>query len=209
MGLGLWHVFYADWQMECCGTPFSVGDEVAWPLLLRAEADVLGGGWRGQLTELAGPVEQGAERVLRDRDGLVVGVGEIAAAPGGTDRLVGLLTVETHGGRLPEVCGRVRCVQVVTQEYGETEPGSRTWEPLPGRRSLRSVDASPKWFAGGGGPRSEAGLMVTLEVPDTDSGLSHTVRRTRGIPPGAPPGTETDGLPADELAELLAGLSRA
>ena len=200
--MGLWHVFYADWQMECCGTPFSVGEEVRWPLLFHAADDILGGGWRDQLTELEGPVEQGAERVLRDRNGLVVGVGESAAAQGGSDRLVGLLTVETHGGRLPEVRGRVRCVQVVTQEYRETEP-------VPGRRSLRSVDASPKWFAGGGAARSEAGLVVTLEVPDTDSALSHTVRRTRGIPPGSPPGTETEGLPADELAELLTRLSRA
>ncbi|MFF0088882.1 DUF6578 domain-containing protein [Streptomyces canus] len=192
--MGLWHVFYADWQMECCGTPFSVREEVRLPLLFHAADDVLGGGWRDQLTE----------RVLRDRSGLVVGVGESAAAPGGPARLVGLLTVETHGGRLPEVRGRVRCVQVVTQEYGETEPGSRTWEPVPGRRSLRSVDASPKWFAGG-----EAGLVVTLEVPDTDSALSHTVRRIRGVPPDSPPGTETEGLPADELSELLAGLSGA
>ncbi|MEU5315525.1 DUF6578 domain-containing protein [Streptomyces sp. NPDC021056] len=23
--MGLWHVFYEDRQMECCGTPFSVG----------------------------------------------------------------------------------------------------------------------------------------------------------------------------------------
>ena len=25
-------VFYEDWQMECCGRAFSVGDEVRWPL---------------------------------------------------------------------------------------------------------------------------------------------------------------------------------
>ncbi|MEU0024257.1 DUF6578 domain-containing protein [Streptomyces sp. NPDC006335] len=201
--MGLWHVFYADWQMECCGTPFSVGDEVGWPLLFQDAGDVLGGGWRDQLTELVGPVEQGAGRVLRDGSGLVVGVGETVAASGGSAPLVGLLTVETHGGRLPEIRGRVRCVQVVTQEYAETGPGSRTWEPVPGRRSLRSVDACPKWFDGGGGARSEAGVVVTLEVPDTDSGLSHTVRRIRGVPPGA----ETAGLPSDALAKLLTELS--
>ncbi|MYT05406.1 MULTISPECIES: DUF6578 domain-containing protein [Streptomyces] len=163
--MGLWHVFYADWQMECCGTPFSVGEEVGWPLLFRAADDVLGGGWDHHLTELAGPVEQGAVRVLRDGDGLVVGVAEGVPVPEDSHRFVGLLTVETHGGRLPEVRGQVRRVQVVTQEYGRTEPGSRTWEPVPGRRSLRSVDACPKWFAGGGGERSEAGVLVTLEVP--------------------------------------------
>ncbi|WP_405781263.1 DUF6578 domain-containing protein [Streptomyces sp. NBC_00859] len=26
----VWQVVYADWEMECCGTPFSVGDEVTW-----------------------------------------------------------------------------------------------------------------------------------------------------------------------------------
>ncbi|MGW5540088.1 DUF6578 domain-containing protein [Streptomyces sp. NPDC003998] len=26
-------VLYEDWQMECCGTPFAVGDEVSWPLV--------------------------------------------------------------------------------------------------------------------------------------------------------------------------------
>ncbi|MEV6291020.1 DUF6578 domain-containing protein [Streptomyces sp. NPDC051896] len=26
-------VFYEDWQMECCGTPFAVGDEVSWKLV--------------------------------------------------------------------------------------------------------------------------------------------------------------------------------
>ena len=29
-------VFYDSWQMECCGTPFSVGDIVKW-LVLKAE----------------------------------------------------------------------------------------------------------------------------------------------------------------------------
>ena len=26
-------VFYAVWQMQCCGTPFSVGDKVEWTVL--------------------------------------------------------------------------------------------------------------------------------------------------------------------------------
>jgi hypothetical protein len=25
-------VYYEGWQMECCGTPFAVGDEVDWPV---------------------------------------------------------------------------------------------------------------------------------------------------------------------------------
>ncbi|MGW7607931.1 DUF6578 domain-containing protein, partial [Streptomyces sp. NPDC054766] len=27
--MGRWRVFCADRRMECCGTPFSVGDEVS------------------------------------------------------------------------------------------------------------------------------------------------------------------------------------
>ena len=30
--MGSWQVFYESRQTECCGTPFSVGDEVTWPL---------------------------------------------------------------------------------------------------------------------------------------------------------------------------------
>ena len=26
-------VFYAVWQMQCCGTPFSIGDKVEWTVL--------------------------------------------------------------------------------------------------------------------------------------------------------------------------------
>lgn len=69
--MGLWHVFYEDWQMECCGTPFSVGDEVGWPLLLSNSGLVLGGGWHDQLTKVVRPVRDG---VLRDENGLAVAV---------------------------------------------------------------------------------------------------------------------------------------
>lgn len=30
-------VFYEDWQMECCRTPFTVGDEVRWPVVPMTE----------------------------------------------------------------------------------------------------------------------------------------------------------------------------
>ncbi|MGH4027885.1 DUF6578 domain-containing protein [Actinomycetota bacterium Odt1-20B] len=57
--MALWHVRYDDWQMECCGTPFSVGDEVAWPLLL-AERGQLSDpvGWEGELSVVEGLVEK-------------------------------------------------------------------------------------------------------------------------------------------------------
>jgi hypothetical protein len=40
-----WPVYVAGWQLECCGTPFAVGDEVEWTLMLSTHsslpADVL------------------------------------------------------------------------------------------------------------------------------------------------------------------------
>jgi len=197
--MGLWHVYYEDWQMECCGSPFSVGDEVSWPLLLRDADDVLGGGWYDQLTKVSGPVAAGAVPVLSDENGLVVavGAGEIEGAAKWV-RLVGLLTVETHSDGPPEVRGRVRAVQLVSQGYAPLTPGSLTREPVPGERRLRSVESCPKWF----GDR-DAGAMVTLEVPGTDSWLSYAVREASGLPKDAPPGTETEGIDGVSLAALL------
>jgi hypothetical protein len=203
--MGLWHVYYENWQMECCGSPFSVGDEVSWPLLLCDADDVLGGGWYDQLSKVSGPVEGGTVPVLRDENGLVVavGAGEIEGAAEWV-RLVGLLTVEGHSDGPPEVRGRVRAVQLVTQEYAPLAPGSLTWVPVPGERRLRSVESCPKWFG-----ERDAGVMVTLEVPDTDSWLSHAVREASGLPEDAPPGAETEGIDGASLAALLETFSTA
>lgn len=29
-----YRVFYVDWQMQCCGDPFTIGDRVKWPVCL-------------------------------------------------------------------------------------------------------------------------------------------------------------------------------
>lgn len=219
--MGLWHVFYEDWQMECCGTPFSLGDEVSLPLLLSDADEVLGGGWHDQLTRIAGPVEDvpgkaGVARVVREGAGLTAAVhkdpldlvpeeelGEVE--PGDRIRLVGLLTVESHCGvDLPDTRGRVRAIQVVAQGYAEPVPGSGSWKPVMGQRSLRSVRECPKWFAA-----ADSGVIVTLEVAHTDSRLSYALRENRGIPhEGAAPGAETAGLPPETLAAVLATMSR-
>ncbi|MFB8243719.1 DUF6578 domain-containing protein [Streptomyces sp. NPDC055952] len=242
--MGLWHVIHEDWQQECCGTPFALGDEVSCPLLLQDPEAVYGGGWHDQLTRVAGSTEEeGGVRLLREESGLVVALG--AGRGGGRYRRsgsrgriesVGLLVAERHGAVWPEVTGRVRAIQVLTQAYEECPPGSRTWQPVAGRRRLRPVDRCPRWFAGetGAGPGRrwcESGVVVTLEVPHTDSPLSSAVRAARGMshpaagPAGAPglPGTEaqgpsgaetrspsggeTRGLGAVDLAALLVGFS--
>ncbi|MER5942737.1 DUF6578 domain-containing protein [Streptomyces sp. NPDC001928] len=222
--MGLWHVFYADWQMECCGTPFKVGDEVSWPLLFQTSEDVLGGGWHDQLTRIAGQVEdlagdlagddEGPVRVLREENGLVVALhghpvdsaadeeaGDVR--PGHRLRLAGLLTAEFHGDAVPVTSGRIRAIQVLEQGFAETSPGSWTREPVPGERSLRSVRECPKWFAD-----AEAGVLVTLEVPGTDSRLSYAVREACGLPHASTaPGAEVTGLTPAALTELLESLS--
>ena len=220
--MGLWHVFYEGWQMDCCGTPFAVMDEVGRPLLLTDADGVLGGGRHDQLTRLVGPVEEvpdeegAAVRILREETGLTVALGGEPGAgprPGDPVRVVGLLTVERHGGGGPEVSGRMRAVQVVTQTYEKTAPDSRSWHPVPGERRLRSVEHCPKWFTDGApderGRRSvESGVVATLEVPGTDSWLSHAVREARGIPQeGAVPGSELWGIGGGEPAEVPAGMS--
>ncbi|WP_031111072.1 DUF6578 domain-containing protein [Streptomyces sp. NRRL S-146] len=223
--MGLWHVFYEDWQMECCGTPFSVGDEVSWPLLLLDADTVLGGGWHDQLTEVAGPVEDvGGVRMVREETGLPVALAADPDAeedrrpqPGSRARSVGMLSVARHGARWPEAGGRVRAVQVLTQTWAETAPGSRSYGPVAGKRGLRAVERCPRWFtetegeraADGRGRRSrESGVVVTLDVPGTDSRLSHAVREARVIPQqGAEPGAETRGIEAADLTALLETLS--
>ncbi|WP_037837248.1 DUF6578 domain-containing protein [Streptomyces sp. NRRL S-481] len=221
--MGLWHVIYEDWQMECCGTPFGVGDEVSWPLLLEDADQAFGGGWHDQLTEVAGQVEEaGGVRLLREETGLTLAVGadlddeeDRRPKPGDWFRSVGLLSVERHGAVWPETVGRVRAVQVLTQAYDQSVPGSRTWYPVAGKRRMRLVDRCPEWFADGGAADRgrcwrEAGVVVTLEVPHTDSRLSHAVREARGITrQGSEPGAETKGLPEADLTVLLEGLSTA
>ncbi|POX54775.1 hypothetical protein C3489_12855 [Streptomyces sp. Ru71] len=226
--MGLWHVYYEGWQLECCGTPFAPGEEVSWPLLLNDAEDVLCGGWHDQLTKITGTVEDvpdgedeedgegGTVRVVREETGLVVALpGDPdepgRSAPGDWIRLVGLLTAESHGDGGPETTGTVRAVQLLRQGYAPS--GTGVWVPVPGERSLHPVPRSPRGFAGGevgadGVLRNEAGVMVTLEVPGTDSWLSYAVREARGIPHDrAGSGAETAGLTAEALASLLHSLS--
>ncbi|HLL34529.1 MAG TPA: DUF6578 domain-containing protein [Streptomyces sp.] len=182
--MGLWRVFYAGWQMECCGTPFSVGDEVSWQLLLVPGEE--------PASRLTGPAVHVADatdgiRVVQEA-GLTVALSEdpeprpagsgpaeprpVGSGPAdpGTARRSGLLSVETHGGAWPEVTGRVRSLHIVVQDLARGADG--TWEPVPGTRTLRETDRCPKWFRGrefgtdtGRRRRDEQGVLVGLEVP--------------------------------------------
>jgi hypothetical protein len=146
-GMALMRVFYEDWQMECCGSPFSVGDEVGWPLVAACGQDVDGGHRYGAEAW----VENHAD-VEQETVGLV--------------RAGELVHQEYTATHVPEpaepVPGKVTFVST-----------GRGLEAVPGTRTLESVDRCPKWFGEepvrSRGPRRvrrTVGALVTLEVPD-------------------------------------------
>ncbi|MFI1488235.1 DUF6578 domain-containing protein [Streptomyces sp. NPDC020747] len=183
--MGSWQVFYAGRQAQCCGTAFSVGDEVKWPLLLADADELLGGGWCEELSKVVGPVERvrdedgGAIDAIRSEEGFLVAlpeervpedpVDESPREEGGWIRRVGMLTVEWHGAEWPLSAGTVRAIRLVNQRYTATAPGSRTREPMPGERSMRSADTWPNWseLAGTRTPEDlvETGALVTIDIP--------------------------------------------
>lgn len=150
--MALMKVFYEDWQMECCGRRFGVGQQVAWPLV---------------------PVGAGRED---DHHGAEA-------------------WVENHGGPGTPTGGRVRAIELVSQEYtvhpdrGAPEPvapapgevvlrSSGTFlEPVPGTRTLESVGTCPKWFGeretGPRRLRRVVGALVTLEVDGSGGATPH------------------------------------
>jgi hypothetical protein len=172
----LWTVMYDDWQMGCCGEPFSVGDRVAWTLALREPGDVLDpDSWREDFSELDGSVE-----LVEDEDedpGVVLRVPGLTALWAAEPPLparahaTGLLCVEDHilPEEMPLTEGIVRSIRIVTQGYARPAPGE-AFEPVAGERWLRAVDSCPKWFDDGGWDgtadyhRRESGALVGLET---------------------------------------------
>ncbi|MFI1676473.1 DUF6578 domain-containing protein [Streptomyces sp. NPDC020607] len=157
----VWNVMYEDWQLECCGDRFAVGDEVTWQLLVDATASRRE--WAAELTVIEGPVESAGGGPVVSSGGVTVPWTGTGAWPPRL-HLKGLLKVERHGGKWPRTTGVVRGIQVVSQGY---------WEEnlVPGERRLRPVDRCPKRFAHVGRAaageklrREETGVLVALEV---------------------------------------------
>ncbi|MEU6771570.1 DUF6578 domain-containing protein [Streptomyces sp. NPDC046759] len=147
-------VFYEDWQMECCGTPFAVGDEMVWKLVPHASGAVRDGDGHGAeawVENHGGPDEETVGRV----------------------RAVDLVRQEylaRHDPRPVEPTG--------------AEPGTVTFratgralEAVAGARTLEPADACPKWFGRFEDEeqpprevpyrvRRAVGALVTLDVPD-------------------------------------------
>ncbi|MCS0605245.1 hypothetical protein NX794_29140 [Streptomyces sp. LP11] len=115
-------VFYESWQVECCGTPFAVGDEVTWRLVA-VEPDRRGGefyggeawvnqhgGMDGKTTGRVCAIEVVWQEHLAHHDPLTVEHPEPAPGP---------LVIRAAG---------------------------QTLEAVPGGTVLESVTACPRWF---------------------------------------------------------------
>jgi hypothetical protein len=146
-GMALLRVFYEDWQMECCGSPFSVGDEVGWPLVAADAQDVRDG------------LRYGAEAWVENH-------GDPEHTAVGRVRAIDLVHQEYTATRVPEP------VETVLGEVSFVSAG-RGLEPVPGTRNLEPVDRCPRWFGEKSVPsrgprrvRRTVGALVTLEIPD-------------------------------------------
>jgi Family of unknown function (DUF6578) len=162
-------VFVEDWQIECCGVPPAVGDEVEWGLILDGrppgvaadpEAEIV-------LDGVASPHPLGGARF--DAGGLHAwwrnpdGSGPVSAT--------GELT-EDHHGALPEdvprTVGRITRVRIVTRHWVPVPGEQRSWQRGPGMSRYRDVGRSPKRFASadaGGTERwADDGVLVDLVV---------------------------------------------
>jgi hypothetical protein len=150
-------VFYEDWQMECCGRRFAVGDAVSWRLVayggegIREESAYGAEAW---VENHGGPDEETEGRV------------------GAIDLVRQEYLVRTD----PHL--RERHERAREPDRGSPGlvvlPSPYRMEAVPGAYTLEPVDACPKWFGGeepgrGHGPqrvRRAVGVLVTLEVPD-------------------------------------------
>lgn len=179
----LWKIMYESRQMECCGEPFSVGDEVSWPLLLLPSAARDAWTWQDCLTTLVASDGTAGDGTTGDGRTVVRGAGLVARWTGESRvgkgaEVSGYLSVERHGGVIagvPLTVGTVRSLQVITQGYAENRTGSRMYEEVPDERWLRPVDTCPKWFtrlAQPPAPRKEGyrreatGVLVGLVTAD-------------------------------------------
>lgn len=179
--LSTWPVFVQDWQFECCGEPFAIGDEVAWTLVFVSEPPI------------TTPEEMFVDCVVKaestgtaddGRSGQIVRVGdELCAWLQGDDRLAveamtrGMLIEEHHGGVPADIArtrGIVRRIRLVTQDYRNV--GGVQWEPASARADYMDLPATPAGFRSDleAAPlgRVQTGLLVDFEVSDREGRVS-------------------------------------
>ncbi|WP_318203852.1 DUF6578 domain-containing protein [Streptomyces sp. SCL15-4] len=147
-------VFYEDWQTECCGRPFAVGDEAVRP---PAAVDT------------------------RERPGECYGAearGELHGDPGRpvTGRVRAIELVRQEYVVRADRRARERVDRALGPDTGSEGtvllPSPYRWEAVPGAHTLRAADSCPRRFPSqepgrGPGPHRvhrTVGALVTLET---------------------------------------------
>ncbi|MEV5537856.1 DUF6578 domain-containing protein [Saccharopolyspora shandongensis] len=173
-------VLLDGWQIECCGTPPAVGDQVSWwlewsqwsasaiptdmALRARLARRSVPEGFRARTTEGTVPAVAMAGGVRA-----FVSVPEPLPAE---ITLTGVLHEDHHSARSPDdrrTCGRVTAVWLVSWEY---ELRDRCWRPVDGTAELESVQRAPKFMPRstpperGGYWRDTNSVLVELETSD-------------------------------------------
>jgi Family of unknown function (DUF6578) len=168
-----WQVYVDDWQLECCGDPFAVGDQVAWTLMVSVDHSLPPEFLIEFDGEVEGTVSDGVISGCVARSGGVHAFVEDAQDAVGRIRVRGLLYEDHHVGipdQIPRTRGTVRRIQVVTRPYVRID--GRSWFPRGDEVELRDVARSPDRFEGEAVRADlrmdETGLLVTLEVEDGD-----------------------------------------
>ncbi|WP_330340447.1 DUF6578 domain-containing protein [Streptomyces sp. NBC_00557] len=154
-------VFYEDWQMECCGTPFAVGDEVAWRLVAHDAEDIRQGWGYGAGARVehhgAGPDDDDTDR----------------ARTTGRVHAIELVRQEHLAYTDRRALERLDRAQAGDGGKPVILPSPYQMEAVPGAHTLQAVDRCPKWFereepGRSPGPhrvRHAVGVLVTLDVP--------------------------------------------
>ncbi|MFB0620036.1 DUF6578 domain-containing protein [Streptomyces sp. AGS-58] len=166
-------VFYEDWQMECCGTPFAVGDEVAWRLAAYGEEE------RREHTGY------GAEARVENHLG---SEWEALGRVHGIELVHQEYVVHTD----PRLRERLDRALDPDAEPGETVllPSPHRMEQVPGAWTPEPVDACPRWFGreepgrepGPQRVRHTVGALVTLDV----TGVRDVAPEVPGATPDEP-----------------------
>ncbi|MEU0053847.1 DUF6578 domain-containing protein [Streptomyces sp. NPDC006309] len=166
-------VFYENWQMECCGTPFAVGDEVAWRLAAYGEAERrenTGYGAEARVENHLGPEWEALGRVHAIE--LVHQEYLVHTDPRLRERLDRALDPDPESGGVVLL------------------PSPYRMEEVPGAWTLEPVTACPKWFESEEpgrepGPhrvRRTEGVLVTLDV----TGVGDVTPEDPGATPDEP-----------------------
>lgn len=166
-----WPVYVDGWQLQCCGSPFAVGDNVEWTLMLSSDRTLPS----KLVVEFSGTVEHAASD--EDLSGYVVGSGELHAWVEGAQaerefEARGALREDHHGGipgGVPPTRGTVRRIQMVTRPYVRAD--ERMWIPKSGEVELRDLSQSPGEFRDAETlpelREIQTGLLVSLDVDDS------------------------------------------